>query len=410
MLLPGLIILALVLLAIYCWYTHLHECIYEQMEESNGAFDPPARRALATLAQLPRKTSIDRFNEGRLMELNQYEGRVIDRRDLRRVARNYLDRLEDREVDFFEIDQIEHFVARHHPMLAEDPETHELLRAAPVKRPQKVADVIQTVKAKGFEEGASRKIMLDQIAKESGKITSDKQNVHDSGVNQQLRETLYQLRKKSFPLPDPTQVWSEVEQRVENDRDDARRTRMKVSLKEVKNDAWVDTLKANEKEILTLVWGRSHMPENATRKELIQDAVLAGLSDMSPNGVNVVCENGRAARLIESLVCTDADPNVAPGASTLEQIRHDAFQRTRERLDEYIAQVKESRELDPEMGKVAISYEDPSVQVDPAVERQFKQNAIKIIKDDLHTTYRSKLTEDNYKALENHCTLAIDAV
>ena len=154
---------------------------------------------------------------------------------------------------------------------------------------------------------------------------------------------------------------------------------------------------------------RSELPLNQKNTFLIRDAIVDSLRDMTNDGTNVVCSNGRCARLMESLVLTDADDKSVTGAMTVEQIRNDAFAASNQILQDTIASVASGHGGKPELTLVAQSYNDPSIQTDEKSEMQFKE-LVKGKVDTYLQKYQSKLSEKDYSNIRDHCIMAIDSI
>ena len=71
----------------------------------------------------------------------------------------------------------------------------------------------------------------------------------------------------------------------------------------------IDRYGKTEVEILAATWARSLIPENATNRDNIQEAILLALADSVQDGI-VVCAMGRATNLISSLGGIDHDETV----------------------------------------------------------------------------------------------------
>ena len=154
------------------------------------------------------------------------------------------------------------------------------------------------------------------------------------------------------------------------------------------------------------MWGRTtHAP--ATETELMQESIVKGLMDMSTNGKDIVCSNGRIARLIESLATLDP---VITGVMTVEQIRNDALQESNNILTETINEYQQDTFMDENMKTVARSYDDPTISTDPENEVEFKNIVIGRITNYLSENYKEKLNERDYRNTLNHCTEAIQTI
>ena len=180
------------------------------------------------------------------------------------------------------------------------------------------------------------------------------------------------------------------------------------ALKEMQGDRYNGTLESMERDIVNVVWNRTKLPMNEKNKNLIKDAVVESFIDMSNDG-GMVCSNGRCARLLESLVHTDADQSAVTGAMTVEQIRNDALQKSNDILKETVKQYSSSA-LDETLAAAAKSYDDPSIEVTDDIDKKFKT----IIKDKVNRfidlTYIDKLSTRDFNNIKSHCLTAIDSI
>ena len=399
------LLIALVALTYWCWQSHLHQTFAKHIDASSGAADDHAYLALHDSERIMNKTPQERFSEARLLDLNLHEGRAIDDPSvLGRVANGYLAIAHDADLDWFEVAQIEHFVARNEMTLDAD-RRDALLNVRPSKLQQTLANA-NTID--NHENETSRLDAFENVIKDSIKNTSDVQNVHDSGVNEQLRSTLKRLRETTYPLRDVTSIRREIEKKIMNMPDGDKRARAANALKTIyTKDTHNGTIGAKESEVLALVYSRADMPQNASGAEAMREALLDSLVDMSPSNVSTVCDHGRTARLMESLVLTDSDPELSKGAVNLEQMRNDAFTECHSILQQCIDDACH-QSSDPGMVAVGKSYTDGTTLPDPEKERLFKEIVKGKVQTYIDTTYRSKMTKRDHAALLNHCNLAIE--
>ncbi len=230
------------LMIFWFWQEHLRDSIEENVLFSCGAADKHALDALRDLERLQGKSTQDRFQEARLLDLNLHEGRAIhDPVMLSRVVDGYSARAQDVNVDLFAVDQIEHFVERNRSVLSKD-------------------DIVRLVERPVVSHGDELTPNIDKASAHKDHIekviqhTADPQNVHDSGVNEQLRGTIKRLRERTFPVRDADCIKSDIEALIDTDRDPTRRSRAHNSLDAIiKKGSFDGTIGANEKEVLALV-------------------------------------------------------------------------------------------------------------------------------------------------------------
>ncbi len=152
------------------------------------------------------------------------------------------------------------------------------------------------------------------------------------------------------------------------------------------------------------------MPQNSSSSSLMRDALLDSLVDMSPAVGSIVCDHGRSARLIESLVLTDTDPVFSHGAVNLEQMRNDAFAQSSIILQECIKDASENKN-NPKMVNVANVYNGvDGGDIDPVSESEFKDIVKGKVKAYINKAYTGKMTTRDHERLLDHCTVAIDTL
>lgn len=399
-----LLLIGLVATGYYCWQCHLNDSVIRNVNASCGTDDAHARQALWEFERMMGKTSRDRFAEARLIDLNLNEGRPIsDPITLHRVLDGYFARANDNRVDAFELDQIEHFVERNQPVLTG--EQGDWLLAATMK-----SRCLPKPSEDKTNEPIPRSKALEKQVKKLTKYTADPQNVHDSGINEQLRGTLKRLRETTYPVRDATSIRSEIEALVAQDESATRQARALHSLDTIYNrDTFDGTIGANECEVLALVYARSEMPQNKDGCAALRDALIDSLVEMSPTSDSTVCDHGRCARLIESLVLIDRDEMVSHGVVNLEQMRNDAYAKSNDILQECIREAL-ANTRDPEMVKVGQSFTDIAVDVKPDVELAFKGAVKAKIEKYIDNTFASKMSRRDHDNLVTHCTIAIDSL
>jgi hypothetical protein len=298
-------------------------------------------------------------------------------------------------------------MTRHMDIMTANPQHNDFIEAVLEIRPEKLDKTL----TESREVASNKKESFELFVADNTTNTSDTQNVHDSAVNEQLRKTWQQLKQRT-PPPSRNRhnIFIDIHSYIQYyvGSDPARVKRAQRALEEIKAGKYNATIDATEDDILTLVWSRSELPENASSKELLKQAVVDALIDMSDDGRNIVCPNGRCARIIESLVHTDFDENIHNGAVTMEQIRNDAFKTSNEILQATIKLLSQSE--DPALQNVAKTYEDPSIATDELGEDRFKSIVKEKIETFIDTSYKDKLPLHNYKNLLEHCLTAIDAI
>lgn len=413
-----------------------------EFDASNGTFDEHAQKALENIENLQAPKPRDHFMAARIIDLNGHDGRINNVRVLNNVMDRYMynlrpyvnnPTLQKDPLDWFQLDQIENFMERHIDIMRANPEYNNFIEAVLQARPKKVIKTIGNVK----DESTNKREAFETYVGDILTHTNDPQNVHDSAVNEQLRATWKKLQQTTPPSLDKNGVFAQVQSHInamygdekgdddDNDDDDDERKMKRLekrekakramrALNEFRNARYNSTIGSTENDILTVVWARSEMPSNFSRKSIIKDAIVDSLVDMSDDGNNVVCSNGRCARLIESLVFTDNDEKVISGAMTVEQIRNDAFKTSNDILHNTIKEVSKGSNngtiFDRDIIDVAKSYEDPSVKTNAESEKRFKDLVKGNIDGYLKTHYAGKMSKRDFDNVRDHCIAAIDSI
>ena len=369
------------------------------VQESIGTFDSKAISATENYHSIFMPDKTDTLQYNRIIELNQNEGRIENKGILDMVVQNYTNILDDGdgdELDWFEIHQIENFIDRHQDMLDADRILIENINEIPRKKNIKT---IQDIK-----ESSDTKIEAVNQYKETSKTqTSDPQNVHDSAVNVQLALGYDLLKKCSGSSANKDYIKSEIENKIRQlpplKQKKVNNALAAVMSNKINNSVIDDT----ESNLLYNVWNRSLGQEN---KNLIQESILDALEDMSTTENSVVCSNGRCTRLYESLVLLDSNETISKGLTTTEQIKNDMLDKTNEILQDNIKEYLKSD--NKSLKTVAQSYNDPSIETDPIVEKSFKDMVVEKVTNFLDQEYKNKLSNRDYTNIKELCTLGVE--
>jgi len=395
--------------------------VLSEIEASNGTFDIHAQNALDSIENLQSLNNKDRFLAARIIDLNGHDGRINNVRVLNNVVGHYMHNLrpyaadavpEKDPLDWFELDQIENFMDRHIDIMRANPEHNNFIEAVLKARPKKVIKTLENVK----EESNTKKEAFETYVDNTITFTNDPQNVHDSAVNEQLRKTWKRLQETTPPTLNKQNVFSQIQTHIEtfaqnNPDNQLIRKRAKRALEEFNDAKYNSTIGALESDLINVVWARSELPANFKRKDMIKDAIVESLVDMSDDGNNVVCSNGRCARLLESLLFTDSDENAVKGAMTIEQIRNDAFKTSNDILQSTVKEISMGgASVDKDLVTVAQSYDNPEINTDPSSEKKFKEIVKGKIEAYLKTQYEGKMSKKDFSNVRDHCIAAIESI
>jgi hypothetical protein len=191
-------------------------------------------------------------------------------------------------------------------------------------------DVAQRVKA-ATEASESRVEAANKFLDDAVVYTSMAENVHDSSVNNDLRETYKILLEDTDRIPKAA-TFNEVGQCIKAIKDEQKRKRAQMTLEKISENNFITAFNDREADIFTVVWARCHHPANVANKTLMQEAIVDALIDateVKPDALKPVCINGRVARVLNSLTLLDYDARVG-GAMTYEAYRNQILQETKE--------------------------------------------------------------------------------
>ena len=194
--------------------------------------------------------------------------------------------------------------------------------------------------ARAVDASDNRKEAINIAFDEAIKYTDDKQNVHDSKVNHDLRTTLQTLRAQAAPGLSSDICIDEAHKFIGKIDDQNKADLAARVLEQIKKKEYISTFNMREDMIFAYVWDRSNHPENAENGDLIREAIINSLADSVENGA-LVCINGRCSRMINSLATLDFDSSMG-AALTFEAYRNQIFQEVKEIVNQAIDNGKNS--------------------------------------------------------------------
>lgn len=427
-----LAIVIVVLISLIYWvFLHNDKSKRKKSEKylgaSVGTFDAGARRALDELTQIRNPEPDDYFRRGNIIQYNLLEGNLRNRGDLQErraavghIVRDYTDAMvgmrghigrfgEDRDMNpNFMIDHMEDF-NRNLLGIDDDDELAQMIfnfdnlvtTTAPVVR----QEIIEDRRDKAINAANNRAEAIDKYFDAATKYTDDKQNVHDSKINSDLRETYKKFKATAshdFHVP---RALDEINDYIHNeyteDRDHTRKIRPATQILDIMSKGnKISTFNDGEDRILAYTWERCNHPRNRARSHLMRDAVIDALADSMGNDNKEVCINGRTARVLNSLVTLDYDDEVSQGAMTFEAYRNQIFQETKEIINQEIDRARNSP--NEKLRHVGEAYEGADVDVDITIEEQFK-NEIRTEIDRNIDSYSNKLTNADIENIKQEC-------
>lgn len=409
-----LLFISLVLLLGYYYYDsnqkRIKSDILRNITNSNGTFDAHAQQALENINELHNLAPRDEFNRARLIYLNINEGGEVNNiEDLNNIVQGYHNALinGDNELEFFELDQIENFINMN-PRLAQEIDIrNNIVNLHNI--PDYRAKQIQKTMEQSKNETVNKTEALDKFTESNIVHSNDSQNVHDSGVNHQLKEAFRKLKDESpYATRDSPRINTEIHNYIiSNIKDINKKNNAMKALDAIKgNNAYNSSIDAKEQDLLNLVWTRSDIRDNIKNKDLIRDAIIDALADMSTS-LGTVCNSGRCTRLMGSLTLLDSNQDVANGFLTVEAIRNDMLNKSNEILKLHIEETKNG---DSNLKNVAKSYENPDITVSDEDETAFKNDIIEKIKTSLDDEYKDKISESDYNRIKDYCVSTIESI
>ena len=391
------------------WQSSVRTKAVELLNESDGTFDENAYRAIKYLDRIHNPTPRDNFMYGRIIDLNAHEGRINNKKVLKNVVSRYMTNLRrdnnfEEDLDWFELDQIENFAARHMDIMTANPHYNNFIEAVLEKRPTKVKKTIDQAR----DDASNKKEAIETYVESNKSFTTDSQNVHDSSVNENLRKCLAYIKVSTPNVEDFEKLKKEISSHISTYvHNEVKRKNAMASMEQMLSDRYNSTLNILERDLLGLVWNRGSVSINYDRKELIRNAIVDSLIDMK-SGEGIVCSSGRCSRLLESLVYTDADEKSIVGSMTVEQIRNEALQSTSQILQECIKMYEKSS--DPILSSVARSYTDPSIVTNEEGEKKFKKIVSQNVEKSIIENFAAKLSDRDNKNILQHCLTVIDSI
>jgi hypothetical protein len=238
-------------------------------------------------------------------------------------------------------------------------------------------------------------------------ITSDPQNIHDSTVQNDVRNIFSRILQKNmddemalgshyrkFTLRD---IHDAIQQH--NFRTQELRDRALTLYGFMSQHNEVMNLNSTEDEVLMAVWQRIHSPENESKQQALKSAFMDALAngfDVNNEGkFKEVCVNGRCNRLLNSLTLLDEDPNISKPVKTTEILRNEVFSKSYKIIQD---------ELDRAAPEVAAAYRGespaPGSLADPELPKKvsdFENH----LKDTIATTLRNDYADSKPEILEN---------
>lgn len=344
---------------------------WDVYRRSNGAFDNAAAIALRRASRNP--TPMDHFLSATVITnniLNQQTRAAVEtpgwRRDLRTAARDHYmaalrgmreparPRRTTNDADHVElrrhftiIDAAANF-ARAGPHVG-DPTIvingmydvdYPLAQMAERNRDETVKSRQRMAKEAADEQGGAKGAAVDTYVNLATQHTDDPQNTHDTAVLASLKGVVTRLQADQGPIETVASVATII--------NDLHTNGARYSENRPLHNSWaeniVDRAASHDERIMGLggvsvgeclrrVWQRADDPRNAGVRDLMRQSLFDNLvdafeRDLMGNWV-MVCANGRATRILSSLVLLDFDKRNW-NTKKFEQVKNDVFAKAHE--------------------------------------------------------------------------------
>lgn len=391
-------------------------------KHSVGTMDNCATNVLSEINAIKNPNAEDNYVAGNIIAYNMLDGRI---RNNPQIGINAINRfgnvvnqarnaeqtqIHNIPVDYM-IDDITNFAVVNLEDLIVDA---DIFTDTIITELINILDDIPSVQQHNTENKINETIREAKNAKEfsqkyfdkSVQHTSKTQNVHDVAVVKDLNNTLRIIRESSSGKDWET-VLSEVKDYVEELKKTEKISPEKYAnvmrvLAGISNNSMISTYNVTEGNILKYVWDRMEDPRNRKNAEKIREAIIDEIAN-SVEDNEVICPGGRSARLLGSLVTLDFNPDIG-AACTLEDYKNEIYQRCKELIDSCIENAKKSH--NPELRKIAMSYEDPTIEIAEDRAQEFKI-MIKSGMDTILSEYSGKMRDQQLEQLKKDCYAAI---
>lgn len=421
-----------------------------KQQKSGGTADNDAVGALEEIKQIKTPTAEDNYNAGRIEELNVLEGNINNARNDQEIVFDIIDRYMD-TIDAFRAGGGGAAIIR----ARLDPEVHlqegindvHFADVAPEVMVANIgnfalggldfilgeinegndfwAPVVPQFRGMIVGAGAANTNLRENrinaaAARTENKSefantylsttvthTSDPQNVHDSSVNEDLKNTLTELRSTSSKN-DVGTVLAQIESHINKSAADGEitnntATKALEALRIARLGSPITQYGEKENIILKLVWDRTNISANKSNSSNMKNSVINALADCITDTGGSVCAGGRASRYLESLVLQDFNPKVG-AAQRQEEYKNQILSEVAKIIDNEAELAADSK--DEEMKKAGQSYKDPNIDVDETVAEELRN----IMKNKISAhidTYREHFKQHQLDELKKDCLAAV---
>lgn len=385
-----------------------------KLAASAGVFDRASRVAFATINEITRPTARDYFTRARIRRYNIAENDTDILRDnviAQQIAGDYLFALNlmnaETEGRDFILHDINDFQNQNRQMyrIFDHNNAFEvinlLFNAVNTTGENVRAATVQERVERAKETSATRAEAINTALDSATIYTDNRQNVHDSKINSDLRHVLAEL-KSTCSVKDPAVCIDSARKYIttklaNNDISEAEARDATTVLDKISRGEFISTYNDTESGIFVATWARCSHPDNTANKLLMRDAIIDALADSIEHGT-MVCINGRCSRVLNALALLDFHPIVSNGARTFEAYRNQVFQETKEIINRVISDAKS----DDALSEVATAYENGDDITDPVAEKALQERLKNAINNNI-ANYSAVFSPDELQKIEQEC-------
>lgn len=361
-----------------------------RLQESNGTFDEPAADALTVINKKAKPSAKERVARADIIRYNMLDDTINDEAIARALADDYAagailaDNADDAEVAAGRLRTLTARPTQAAAILLEDTARLAASTASQINAERKAA-------AKATHR--TRGEIARSYMRASSVIADDRQNVHDSAANADMRETLRKIgagnigpiraiaEARSF-IMDP--AWQGANPDINVDA-------ALAALDMIGAARHIGTFSTTEDRIFASVWSRACHPDNMLAETDLKTSIAHALADMR-EGAGFVCINGRCARMIGALAAIDRDPSIG-SIGTYDTYKAKIIAESGKIMDETLERM---RKKDPASVAKWEAGEDSEVNVELT-------NAI----SEHVNTYRGRIPDVQLDAIRETCVTAV---
>jgi hypothetical protein len=202
--------------------------------------------------------------------------------------------------------------------------------------------------------------------------TSDRQNVHDSRINDELVRQVRKAKTENALDVENKHDFADFQRWVAEKRLGNTEHRVVERIMENNPVPGLDGL--GERDLVEILWKRAHDGRNKTRVKDLEDAILDSINDCVENN-NVVCLTGRTTKMWQALAVLDADDGMGVMKSK-QMLRNEFYDRcskaTAKVLDNIEPEMKEKYDKGEDAEEVSNMIKEEMDKVAAEMESKFE--------------------------------------